>query len=103
VRDLWELLQQNGVEIVISGHDHLYERFAPQDRDYRSAPDGVRQFVAGTGGQTPYRAIGRAPNTEALAETNGILKLTLHPSGDDGEFVEASGGRSIDRGSDSCH
>lgn len=103
VRDMWHLLKQKGAELVVSGHDHLYERFAPQDHDYRYTLDGVRQFVAGTGGTPLYHPVTRAPNTEAIVEAHGALKLTLAPTTYDWEFIEASTGRTIDRGSDVCH
>jgi hypothetical protein len=50
-RPLWEALYGAGAEIVIVGHDHLYERFAPQDPDGKlDAVRGIREFVVGTGG-----------------------------------------------------
>jgi hypothetical protein len=103
VRDVWHLLQQHGAEIVVSGHDHFYERFAPQDHDYRYTPAGIRQFVVGTGGAPVYRPVTRAPNTEAIVQAHGVLKLTLAPTTFEWEFIEASTGRTIDRGADNCH
>ena len=51
VRDFWHVLYRFGVEIVLNGHDHIYERFAPQDDTGRVDPEsGIRQFVVGTGG-----------------------------------------------------
>ena len=103
VRDMWQLLHEQGAEVVISGHDHFYERFAPQTHDYRYDPNGVRQFVVGTGGAPLYRPAGRGPNTEAVVETFGALKLSLNPSSYDWEFIEASSNRAIDRGTTGCH
>jgi hypothetical protein len=103
VRDMWHLLNQHGAEVVVSGHDHFYERFAPQTEDYRYDPMGIRQFIAGTGGAPLYRPATRGPNTEAVVEAFGALKLTLNPSSYDWEFIEASSGRTIDRGSEACH
>jgi hypothetical protein len=103
VRDTWQLLNEHGVELAISGHDHFYERFAPQTEDYRYDGHGIRQFVVGTGGAPLYRPAGRGPNTEAVVEAFGALKLTLHPSSYDWEFIEASSSRTIDQGSAPCH
>jgi hypothetical protein len=103
VRDTWALLNQFGAEVVVSAHDHFYERFAPQTEDYRYDPNGVRQFLVGTGGAPLYRPAGRGPNTESVVEAFGALRLTLNPSSYSWEFIEASTGRPIDHGSNSCH
>ena len=82
-------LYEYDADILIAGHDHIYERFAPQDAD--GVPDldkGVRLFVVGTGGAS-LRAF-RTPiaNSEARFNSlNGILKLTLHPSSYDWEYI----------------
>ena len=103
VRDMWQLMVENGVEFVVSAHDHFYERFAPQNRDYQADPAGVRQFIAGTGGAPLYRPVQIAPNREVHVEAHGVLKLTLNPTNYEFEFIEASSGRTIDRAVDSCH
>jgi hypothetical protein len=103
VREMWQLLNENAAEIVISGHDHFYERFAPQSQEYRFDPNGIRQFVVGTGGAPLYRPVTRAPNTETVVEAFGALRLTLNPSSYSWEFIEAATGQTIDQGSTSCH
>ena len=103
VRDAWQLLNEYGAEVVVSGHDHFYERFAPQTGDYRYDGNGVRQFVVGTGGAPLYRPATRGPNTEAIVEAFGALRLTLNPDTYNWAFIEASTGRAIDQGSASCH
>ena len=86
---LMDALYEYGAEILVAGHDHNYERFTPQDAE--GVPDldnGVRLFVVGSGG-TGLRAF-RTPiaNSEARFNSlNGILKLTLHPSSYDWEFI----------------
>ena len=105
VRDLWKTLQAAGAEIVLSGHDHDYERFAPQDADGRADPEkGVRQFVAGTGGRAEYRW-GRidAHSEVRNNDTFGVLALTLHPDSYDWEFVPVDGATFTDKGSARCH
>jgi 3',5'-cyclic AMP phosphodiesterase CpdA len=104
-RDLWKALAENGAELVMSGHDHDYERFAPQDADGRRDSDhGVRQFVAGTGGRHEYKWNKLHANSEARNnDTFGVLRLTLHPDGYDWQFVPVEGRTFTDSGSVKCH
>ena len=106
VAPLWQALYEAGAEIVINGHDHIYERFAPQDPS--GAPDaarGIRQFVVGTGGRSLYSVRGTPAATSELrnSATFGVLKLTLHAEGYEWEFVPVAGGAFTDRGSGVCH
>lgn len=103
MRDFWRLLYDAGTEIVLAGHDHDYERFAPQDADGRPDPRrGIRQFVAGTGGATLYPFANTHANSEArLSGPFGVLKLTLQGDGYQWEFVSPSG--VSDTGAGSCH
>ncbi|MFL6672754.1 MAG: metallophosphoesterase family protein [Massilia sp.] len=108
MRDVWELLYRAGAEIVLSGHDHDYERFAPQDADGRlDAARGIRQFVVGTGGAYPTPFLGMAPNSEVRdASSFGVLRLRLLDGGYEWEFLpvgELPPGARADRGSGSCH
>jgi len=104
MRDVWRLLQGAGAELVLSGHDHDYERFAPQDADGRlDLARGIRQFVVGTGGYTLYDWTTRASNSEVRDnQTWGILRLTLHPGSYDWEFVPVAGRAFRDTGSAQC-
>jgi hypothetical protein len=92
-RSFWELLYHHDVELVLSGHDHIYERFAPQTHDGRLDPArGIRQFVVGTGGSNLTEIELIAPNSEVRNnDTYGILKVTLHPTSYDWEFVPEAG------------
>ena len=102
VRDLWHVLYRFGVEIVLNGHDHIYERFAPQDDTGRVDRErGIRQFVVGTGGAALHPSMHRVPNSEILITAFGVLKLTLTADGYDWEFIPVSGQR--DFGSGRCH
>ena len=105
MHDFWQILYDAGADAVISGHDHDYERFAPMDADGRIDPKrGVRQFVAGTGGRELYPwAATRSGSQVKNNETFGVLKLTLHPSGYDWEFLPVDGQTFTDSGSAQCH
>lgn len=102
---VWQALYDLGADVVISGHEHHYERFAPQRPD--SAPDptnGIRQFVVGTGGRSLYPFGPAKANSEVRNNTTrGVLKLTLRPNGYDWEFVPIAGGTFRDSGSGTCH
>jgi len=102
VRDLWEVLYEFDADVVMSAHDHLYERFAPQDALGRMDPErGIREFIVGTGG-APLNAVkDRMPNSQALIVSFGVLKLTLASDGYDWDFVPVSGPH--DSGSGRCH
>jgi hypothetical protein len=101
----WRALYAAGADVVLSAHDHDYERFAPQNPDGK--PDkgrGIRQFVVGTGGKNLHR-IGRAEANSEVRRSGGfgVLLLTLHARGYDWRFVPENGGGTPDGGSGSCH
>jgi acid phosphatase type 7 len=94
-RPLWALLARAGAELVLSGHDHDYERFAPAQ--------GIRQFVVGTGGAERYPTI--FPRRGSLARSSsawGVLRLTLLPDRYSWRFVPAAGSSYVDAGSARC-
>jgi hypothetical protein len=104
VQPLWQALEEAGADVVLSGHDHDYERFAPQTAaGLRDPARGLRQFVAGTGGRE-LRPISRsAPNSEVHDTTSfGVLLMTLAPSGYEWRFAPAVGAFT-DGGSAACH
>jgi calcineurin-like phosphoesterase family protein len=102
---LWDALSSAGVEVVISGHDHIYERFAPMTADgLRDQRAGTRQFVVGTGGASHYKFERIANGSEVRNNsTFGVLKLTLRERGYDWQFVPVRGRRFSDAGSGTCH
>jgi len=103
MRDVWRVLNQSGVDVVLSGNDHVYERFAPQDADARPTPRGIREFVVGTGGYSLYDRAGSQPNSEIFENrTWGVLKLTLKAGGYSWEFVPVAGKSFRDFGSAAC-
>ena len=92
-REIWREFYRNGGDVVVTAHDHLYERFGPMNDEGR--PDGargMRLFVVGTGGArlVPFMRI--APNSEVRLSQFGVLKLTLSLNGYQWEFLETNGG-----------
>ncbi len=102
--ELWDLLYEAGADVVLSGHDHNYERFGPQNPQAQADSRGIRQFIVGMGGAglspvgTPH-----ANSQASNGNTYGVLKLTLRPTSFDWEFVPAPGGGGFtDAGSAAC-
>jgi hypothetical protein len=105
--DFWTALDQAGADVVVVGHDHDYERFAPQDPNGVADPQGIREFVVGTGGRN-HRAFETttpiAPNSEFRDATNfGVLSLALHSTGYDWQYLSEAGSSLQDSGSASCN
>ncbi len=100
----WQALQDEHAELVLSGHDHTYERFAPQSADGRAdIAQGLRSFVVGTGGKNLYSFGTIQPNSEVRSSSSfGVLLLTLRPDGYDWRFDPVAGGTFSDAGSGSC-
>ena len=106
MKPLWDALYKASADVVINGHDHDYERFAPQDPDGKLDKDhGIREFVVGSGGKDTHRTFGAArSNSEARSDdTFGVLKLTLHAKSYNWEFVPEVGKTFADYGSGTCH
>jgi hypothetical protein len=105
VKPLWQALYEANADVIINGHDHDYERFAPQTPDGAAdSARGIREFVAGTGGKN-HRPFGEAkPNSEVRDATAfGVLKLTLKPKGYDWQFIPEAGKSFTDSGTGTCH
>ena len=98
VRDLWLALEEFGVDVVLNGHDHLYERFDKQDSSGRPSPTGIRQFTVGTGGAHSYDSRPPQPNSLRIAKAYGILQLTLSNGTYQWNFVTNSSFRDSDSG-----
>ena len=101
----WADLHAAGAELVLSGHSHDYERFAPKDAQGKVSPTGIRQFVVGTGGgfMTGLGTSRVAGSEVAQNTTFGVLRLALHPYSYDWRFVPIAGRTWTDSGSGQCH
>ena len=79
--DMWRLLDREGVDVMLVGHNHIYQRWAPQHANGTRAASGIRQFTVGTGGRSLY-SLGKKPRpANLLAVQNksfGVLQMTLH-------------------------
>jgi hypothetical protein len=104
LRDLWTPLHAAGADVVLSGHRHNYERFAPQTPSGVADSGGIRQFVVGTGGTSlsSFKLTVAANSQVRNDRTHGVLKLTLHPTGYEWQFVPVAGRTFTDSGSASC-
>ena len=105
IRPLWQTLYDFGADVVLNGHEHVYERFPPQTPQGVSDPRrGIRQFTVGTGGHslTPFRP----PLLSSEVRSNddfGVLRMELHPDHYSWEFIPVMGGTFNDTGSQRCH
>lgn len=103
VAPLWDALQEADADLILAGHDHMYERFAPQTPAGVADPDGIRAFTVGTGGYQLYPAERVAPNSELIMDDAfGVLELTLHATSYDWRFLTVDGSEA-DAGSGECH
>ena len=92
------------MEVVLSGHTHIYERFAPLDADGKTTDSGVREFVVGSGGKSHHPIVRVAAGSEVRNnDTFGVLELTLRPTSYDWRFVPEAGKTFTDSGSSPCH
>lgn len=105
VTPLYQALYDHGADVVLVGHDHHYERFAPQSPSGRHDPArGIRQFLVGTGGRGFHPINAARPNSEVRNNvTFGALKLTLRSASYDWQFVPEAGKSFRDAGSQACH
>jgi len=105
MQGIWTILYALGADVVVAGHDHDYERFAPQDYLGRADPRrGVRQFVVGTGGASLRGFSTVRPNSEVrYAGGYAVVRFVLHPNRYEWELLSAPDGRVVDSGEDRCH
>jgi acid phosphatase type 7 len=112
LQPLWQDLYDAGADVIVTGHEHFYERFARLGRSgaasdrYVPVPDpaGMRQFIVGTGGRNHHTFKTIRPGSEVRnADTYGVLKMTLHADSYEWQFIPEVGKSFSDSGSDTCH
>ena len=104
----WDRLYAAGAELVLSGHQHFYERFAPMNPSrVRDDANGIRQIIVGTGGTGVVAPPAKtAPNSEVLGPNGGfgVIKLTLRGDSYEWQFIPVAGLTTFtDSGSGTCH
>ena len=93
LEQLWQMLDEAGVDVVLNGHNHHYERFSLQDSQGRPSADGIRQFTVGTGGFliAPPKLNEPGPQSEFISSEYGVLALDLSANGYDWRLMGARG------------
>lgn len=102
VAPFWDALQDYDADVVLSGHVHNYERFAPQLPSGVADPLGIRQFIVGTGGKSQYGFSAAQPNSLVRFRSFGYLKMVLGDPHYSWEFIDEVG-NVLDSGSTTCH
>jgi acid phosphatase type 7 len=101
---IWNILFDANAELVITGHEHNYERFSPMNKTGQAVPVGLQEIVVGTGGANKFGFGNILPASQVRnANTYGVIKLTLSPGKYDWQFVPVAGGTFTDYGSQNCH
>jgi hypothetical protein len=99
---LWTRLAAAGADVILNGHAHTYERFAPQTPTAAASPTGIRQFIVGTGGKALHNFGTIRANSEVrLGGLYGVLRMTLHPTSYEWRF-EGEDGATYDSGEGTC-
>jgi hypothetical protein len=105
MKAIWQALYDFDADVVLNGHEHDYERFAPQDPDGQlDLKRGIREFVVGTGGRTERgHFFGRHNSDYQEKGVFGVLKLTLYSKSYEFNFIRGSDKKILDSGSEACH
>ena len=109
MQPMWQALYDAKADVALAGHDHGYERFAPQNPAGAADPiAGIREFVVGTGGESRFALSHEVPNFETgSSDTFGVIELTLQPDRYAWDFLPSSGsapnGTYTDSGAETCH
>jgi hypothetical protein len=101
-RALWKRLHEARADVLLVSHDHVYERFAPQDAAGMPKATGVREFVVGTGGKDLGQFDFSRRNSQKRLRAFGVLRLSLDAASYRWSFVRAGDGAALDRGSTRC-
>ncbi|WP_424637270.1 discoidin domain-containing protein [Embleya sp. AB8] len=100
----WQVLYDAHTDLVLNGHDHLYERYAPQNPKAKADPAGIRELIVGTGGADPYDFESPQPNSEKrVTGSPAVLKLTLTPGTYSGQLIRYDGSQLDSFGPVACH
>jgi hypothetical protein len=104
-KQFWNLLYNANADLILTGHDHIYERFAPQNPSgVADSLRGIREFVVGTGGSDHTSIATIAANSQVRNTTTyGVLRLTLHAASYDWKFIPEAGKTFTDSGTSTCH
>lgn len=104
-KPFWQLLYNSNADLILNGHDHIYERFAPQNPSGGAdSTRGIREFVVGTGGANHTSIDSVAANSQVRnTSTFGVLRVTLHANSYDWKFVPEAGKTFTDSGTGTCH
>jgi chitodextrinase len=104
-QSFWQALYNHNADLILAGHDHIYERFAPQTPGGTlDTVRGIREFIVGSGGANHTSLATIFANSEVRnVDTYGVLKLTLHPTSYDWQFVPEAGQTFADSGTTQCH
>lgn len=105
MQPIWAALAKAGADVVLNGHDHLYQRFAPLNASGRIDPKrGMREFVVGTGGGPFYNAAAKVVGSRKIITSKwGVLRLQLGAKNYRWQFLAAPSGATLDSGSGTCH
>jgi len=104
-KSLWQQLYDHNADLILEGHDHIYERFAPQTATgVLDTARGMRSFIVGTGGAEHTSIVSITANSQVRnVSTYGVLMLTLHPTSYEWKFVHEAGKTFNDSGTGTCH
>jgi acid phosphatase type 7 len=112
VRPFWNILYNHDADVILSGHAHYYERFAPQRPDgTRDLSTGIREFVVGTGGAAPLQPMSRPRAANSVVDSEkepgatayGVLRLRLYAGSYAWKFLSVAWDNFTDSGSSACH
>src|SRR5437867_2905512 len=105
MRDVWQALYSQNVDVVVNGHDHLYEVFAEQNPQGLPEPGrGIREFIVGTGGAPSYRFVANKPNRQRqITNRYAVIRFTLLADSYQWSLLEAPNGGVLDSGTGTCH
>jgi hypothetical protein len=105
MQSIYQLLYTKGADVILTGHAHFYERFNPQDGQGNAQANGIPEFIVGTGGRSFFavRPTPAANSATSIANTFGVLQMTLSASSYSWNFVPTNAGGLTDSGTGTCH